>query len=80
MIYEGFCSLTGNTPLFKATSFAKAKGVSANLYMKLEYFNPAGSVKDRVAVNMLLKAKEKGVTLAGGWYCPDFELDIHLNI
>ncbi|MBQ3137671.1 MAG: cysteine synthase A [Clostridia bacterium] len=66
MIYEGFCSLVGKTPLLKASSFARESGMKANLFAKLEYFNPAGSVKDRVAVNMLLKAKEKGIIEKGG--------------
>lgn len=61
MIYKGFCELTGKTPLLEANAFAKEKNINAKLYAKLEYFNPAGSVKDRVAVNMLLKAKEEGL-------------------
>ncbi len=65
MIYEGFCSLVGRTPLLKATSFAEEMNIEANLYAKLEYFNPAGSVKDRVAVNMLTKAKESGLITEG---------------
>ncbi len=66
MIYEGFCSLVGKTPLLKASSFAHETGIKGNLYAKLEYFNPAGSVKDRVAVNMLLRAEEKGLIKKGG--------------
>ncbi len=66
MIYEGFCSLVGKTPLLKATSFARESGIKGELFAKLEYFNPAGSVKDRVAVNMLLKAEEKGLIKKGG--------------
>lgn len=61
MIYNGFCDLVGKTPLLRADSYAKEKGIEAKLFTKLEYFNPAGSVKDRVAVNMLLKAKEEGL-------------------
>ena len=60
MIYEGFYSLVGKTPLLRISSFAREKGVKGTLFAKLEYFNPAGSVKDRVAVNMLLKAEESG--------------------
>ncbi len=66
MIYEGFCSLVGKTPLLIASSFAREGDIKGNLYAKLEYFNPAGSVKDRVAVNMLLKAEEKGEIRKGG--------------
>ena len=65
MIYEGFCSLVGKTPLLKASAFAEEMNIDANLFAKLEYFNPAGSVKDRVAVNMLTRAKEKGLITEG---------------
>ncbi|MBQ7117514.1 MAG: cysteine synthase A [Clostridia bacterium] len=66
MIYEGFCSLVGKTPLLKASAFARKSDIKGSLYAKLEYFNPAGSVKDRVAVNMLLKAEKKGEIRKGG--------------
>lgn len=66
MIYEGFCSLVGKTPLLKASSFAREIGIKGELYTKLEYFNPAGSVKDRVAVNMLLRAEKNGLIRKGG--------------
>ncbi len=66
MIYEGFCSLVGKTPLLNASSFAKKNNIKGNLFAKLEYFNPAGSVKDRVAVNMLLKAEKNGTVKKGG--------------
>lgn len=66
MIYEGFCSLVGRTPLLNASSFAREIGIKGELYTKLEYFNPAGSVKDRVAVNMLLKAEKNGLIRKGG--------------
>lgn len=65
MICNGFCELVGQTPLLKADSFKKKNNTDCQLYAKLEYFNPAGSVKDRVAVNMLLKAKEKGLISEG---------------
>lgn len=61
MIYKNFAELVGKTPLLKADAFKKAQNIPAEIYTKLECFNPAGSVKDRVAVNMLLKAKEKGL-------------------
>lgn len=66
MIYEGFSSLVGKTPLLKASSFAREAGIKGKLFAKLEYFNPAGSVKDRVAVNMLIRAEEKGLIKKGG--------------
>lgn len=61
MIYSNFSQLVGNTPLLRADRFTESQKVPAALYAKLECFNPAGSVKDRVAVNMLIKAKEKGL-------------------
>lgn len=63
MVYNNFCELVGNTPLMKLNSFGKA--LPCEFYGKLECFNPAGSVKDRVAVNMLMKAKEKGLIKEG---------------
>lgn len=65
MIYNDFSSLVGNTPLLDASRFCKKEGIDARLLLKLEYFNPAGSVKDRVAVNMLKKAAEKGLITEG---------------
>ncbi len=61
MIYKDFTELAGKTPLLAASAFSEKFGIEAALLTKLECFNPAGSVKDRVAVNMLLKAKEKGL-------------------
>ena len=55
--------LVGNTPLLCANNFGK--GLGANLLLKLEYFNPAGSVKDRVALKMLDDAEEKGLITEG---------------
>lgn len=65
MIYNDFSSLVGNTPLLDASRLCKKEGIDARLLLKLEYFNPAGSVKDRVAVNMLKKAAEKGLITEG---------------
>ena len=65
MIYNNFADLVGKTPLLKADGFRKAENISATVYAKLECFNPAGSVKDRVAVNMLVKAKDKGLISEG---------------
>ena len=66
MIYRNFAELVGKTPLLKADGFTKAQKISAEIYTKLECFNPAGSVKDRVAVNMLMRAKEKGLIRSEG--------------
>lgn len=65
MIYSDFSSLVGNTPLLDASRLAEKESIKARLLLKLEYFNPAGSVKDRVAVNMLKKATEKGLITEG---------------
>ena len=61
MIYKSFTDLVGHTPLLEAALFSEKEELSVPLLAKLECFNPAGSVKDRVAVNMLIKAKEKGL-------------------
>lgn len=61
MIYKGFSSLVGGTPLFEAENFTEKNNIKATVLAKLEYFNPAGSVKDRVAVNMLQNAVKKGL-------------------
>lgn len=65
MIYAGFCDLTGNTPLVRFSGFEKELELNCEIVAKLEYFNPAGSVKDRVAVNMLKMAAEKGLISDG---------------
>ena len=65
MVYRNFAELVGKTPLLKADGFRKKENISAEIYAKLECFNPAGSVKDRVAVNMLMRAKEKGLISEG---------------
>ncbi len=65
MIYKGYSSLVGGTPLYEAENFKNNQGMNATVLTKLECFNPAGSVKDRVAVNMLRKATEKGLITKG---------------
>ena len=65
MIYSDFSSLVGNTPILDASRLCENESIDARLLLKLEYFNPAGSVKDRVAVNMLKKATEKGLISKG---------------
>lgn len=53
--------LIGNTPLLQAVNFGKKCGLVANLFLKLEYLNPAGSVKDRAALYMIEDAEKKGI-------------------
>ena len=60
MIYSSAAELIGNTPLMRADRFAKAYGIEANLVVKLESWNPGGSSKDRIALNMILRAEERG--------------------
>ncbi|MDO5425430.1 MAG: cysteine synthase A [Eubacteriales bacterium] len=60
-IYKGALGLIGNTPLVEVTNLEKAEGLKATLLVKLEYLNPAGSVKDRIAKAMLDDAEEKGL-------------------
>ena len=60
-IYKGTLGLIGNTPLVEVTNIEKELGLEAKLLVKLEYFNPAGSVKDRVAKAMIEDAEEKGL-------------------
>ena len=52
-IYKGTLGLIGNTPLVELTHIEKKYGLKARLLAKLEYFNPAGSVKDRIAKEMI---------------------------
>ncbi|MGN0629476.1 MAG: cysteine synthase A [Oscillospiraceae bacterium] len=59
--YDRITDLIGNTPLLKLTNYIKEKELGAEIYGKLEYFNPAGSVKDRIAKAMIDDAEEKGL-------------------
>ena len=59
-IYNSVTELIGNTPLLKPENFIKANKIEANLLVKLEYFNPAGSVKDRIAKAMIEQAEKEG--------------------
>lgn len=60
MIYNDLTELIGNTPMIRLDALAKSEGAKANIIAKLEYFNPAGSVKDRVAFNMITEAEKSG--------------------
>ena len=59
-IYESVADLIGGTPLLKANNFIKANDLKANILVKLEYLNPAGSVKDRIAKAMIEQAEKEG--------------------
>ncbi len=61
MIYENIEQTIGNTPLVKLNRLKKELGLHANILVKLEYFNPAGSVKDRAALFMLNQAEKEGI-------------------
>ena len=61
-IYKGTLGLIGNTPLVEVVNVEKELGLEAKILVKLEYFNPAGSVKDRIAKAMIEDAEEKGIT------------------
>lgn len=60
-IYNAITELIGKTPIMKLGRYASIKNLNAEIYAKLEYFNPAGSVKDRIALAMLNDAEEKGL-------------------
>lgn len=64
-IYQSFTELIGNTPLLALTGYAKKHRLGATVLAKLEYFNPAGSVKDRVAKAMIEDAEAKGLLKEG---------------
>ena len=64
-IYKGTLGLVGNTPLVEVTNIEKNLGLKATVLVKLEYFNPAGSVKDRIAKAMIEDAEKKGLIKEG---------------
>ena len=64
-IYNKATDLIGKTPLLELGNYAKANGLGARVLAKLEYFNPAGSVKDRIAKAMIDDAEERGVLKSG---------------
>lgn len=64
-VYRKITDLIGGTPLLELTNYEKANELNARIYAKLEYFNPAGSVKDRIAKAMLDDAEEKGLLKPG---------------
>ncbi|MCD8123532.1 MAG: cysteine synthase A [Lachnospiraceae bacterium] len=64
-IYQGTGELIGNTPLVEITNVERDLGLSARLLVKLEYLNPAGSIKDRIAKSMIEDAEERGILKPG---------------
>ena len=64
-IYKGTLDLIGNTPLVEVVNVEKELGLKAKVLVKLEYFNPAGSVKDRIAKAMIEDAEARGVLRPG---------------
>ncbi|EXM39061.1 cysteine synthase [Ruminococcus albus SY3] len=64
-IYKNIGELVGKTPLLEADRFSKAVGAEGKILAKLEYFNPAGSVKDRVALNLIEDAEKNGTLKEG---------------
>ncbi len=64
-IAQKLTELIGNTPLLQLSNYAKAKGLQANILVKLEMFNPAGCVKERIALAMIENAEAKGILYPG---------------
>ncbi|MBE7089672.1 MAG: cysteine synthase A [Clostridiales bacterium] len=64
-IYNNIIELIGKTPLLRLNNLEKKVGAKAKLFAKLEYFNPAGSVKDRAALYMIQDAEAKGIITSG---------------
>lgn len=65
MIYTSITELIGGTPLFMPKNFMRERGLSANILCKLEYLNPAGSIKDRAALSMIEDAERRGILKKG---------------
>ena len=63
--YDTITDLIGSTPLLKLNRFAAAENLGTEVYAKLEYFNPAGSVKDRIAYAMITDAEKSGALKPG---------------
>ena len=65
MIYQNLTELVGNTPLVELQRLAAKQGAKAQVVAKVEFFNPGGSVKDRIALNMIEDAERKGILKPG---------------
>ena len=64
-IYNNVTELIGKTPILKLNNYSARENIEANIFAKLEYFNPAGSVKDRIAAAMIAAAEENGIIKPG---------------
>ena len=64
-VAKSLIELVGKTPLLETTNYNEKKGMQGTVFAKLEYFNPAGSVKDRAGLSMILEAEKKGVLKKG---------------
>lgn len=64
-IYQNLTELIGNTPLLEIKNIGQAENLKARLFVKIEYFNPGGSVKDRVALSMINEAEKNGTLTPG---------------
>ena len=65
-IFASADELIGKTPLLELTHIEKEYGLKAKIVAKLEYFNPAGSVKDRIALSIIEDAEKRGILKSGG--------------
>ena len=68
-IAKKLTDLIGNTPLLELSNFNKKYAPNAAIIGKLEYFNPGGSVKDRIALAMIEDAENRGLLKPGSWMC-----------
>ena len=59
-VYQNLTALVGGTPLLEVSNIEKSEGLKARVIVKLEYFNPGGSVKDRIALAMIEAAERSG--------------------
>lgn len=66
MIHDSILELIGKTPLVRLNKYTESRNLGAEIVAKVEFFNPGGSVKDRVGLNMILDAEEKGILKHGG--------------
>jgi len=64
-VYNKITDIIGNTPLLKLSNYIEDNKLEADIFAKLEYFNPAGSVKDRIAKAMIDEAEAKGIIKSG---------------
>ena len=78
-IYNSVTELIGNTPLLRANNFIKANNLEANILVKLEYLNPAGSVKDRIAQAMIEDAEKAGISDVVSLFRDNPDLEVVMN-